>query len=292
VRAEVTPHTLNEIATDYDAAVQWVREVGFPVQQGRIAEYRKVIVALSADGWGNLSDPTHRDRVCTALIEIRELISIFRGVSGIDRADAVSGLKHYVKGPFLPTEEDPKTASNRARNIGFELYLNALFAYAGFHPEYGSRADLTFSYSGRRYYVEAKRPLSATAAQTAIRVAKRQLGERLARAGSEQAHGVIALDLTKVINPENKVMPVYGEDHLHSLMHMEDKRQMGLLTSQLLTKPHPRIVCVMLHYKLLTNFLPEGALNTVKWIGWIPFCEDPALAEICAALERIVRRIC
>jgi hypothetical protein len=103
---------------------------------------------------------------------------------------------------------------------------------------------------------------------------------------------VIALDLTKVINPENKVMPVDGEDHLHNLMYMEDKRQIQLFTSQLSTKPNPRIVCVMLHYKLLTNFLPEGAFNTVKWIGWVPFCEYPALVEISAALERIVRRIC
>jgi len=71
VHAEVTPHTLNEIAADNDAAVQWVREAGFPLQQGRIAEYRRVIFTLAAGRWGDLSDPIHRDRVCTALIAAR-----------------------------------------------------------------------------------------------------------------------------------------------------------------------------------------------------------------------------
>jgi len=296
MRAEVTPHTLTEIAEDYERAVQWVEQVGFPTDRGRLAEYRKIIATLSAtfeaDGWGNLKDPVHRDRVCTALLEIRELVSIFKGLSNNDVPASVAGLKHYLKGPVLPTHEDPSNASNRPRNLGFELYLNALFAYAGLEPSYGSTADLAFSCSGKCFFVEAKRPLSAPAAETAVRVAKRQLVARLDSAGNEQALGLIALDLSKVINAENKVMPVSGEEHLCKLMHAEDKRQMRLLSGQLFRRAHPRVMGVLLHYRMLTNFLPTGGLNTLKWLGWVPFSEEPALSDINAKLEKVVRLIC
>lgn len=294
--AEVTPHTLSEIAEDYERAVQWVQQAGFPVERGRLAEYRKIITTLSAnfqtDGWGDLDNPVHRDSACTTLLEIRELVSIFKGLSGVDAPAAVAGLKHYLKGPVLPTREDPGNASNRPRNLGFELYLNALFAYAGLEPTYGNTADLTFSCSGRCFFVEAKRPLSAPAAETAVRVAKRQLIARLNSNGNGQAFGLVALDLSKVINPQNKVMPVSGKAHLYNLMHAEDKRQMRLLSGQLLRGAHQRVMGVLLHYRMLTNFTQTGDLNTLKWLGWVPFSEEPSLFEINAKLEKVVRLIC
>lgn len=296
MRAEVTPHTLAEIAADYEAAVRWVGAVGFPVERGRIADYRKIVSSLSANfevkGWGNLDDAAQRDRVFTALLEIRELVSIFRGLSETTTSAAVAGLKHYLKGPVLLADEDPNTSSNRPRNIGFELYLNALFTFAGLEPKYGSTADLSFSCLGKPYYVEAKRPLSAPSAETSIRIAKRQLSERLNSRGSEQAFGLLALDLSKVINPDNKVMPVFSEEHLHNLMYAEDKRQMSLLSSQFLRNRHQRIVGALLHYRMLTNFVPSGTLNTLKWMGWVPFSEEASLDEIYAKLKSVVRRIC
>jgi hypothetical protein len=294
--AEVTPHTLDEIAEDYQQAVLWVQQAGFPVDRGRIAEYQKIISTLCAtfptEGWGNLDEPLHRERVCTALLEIRELVSIFKGLSGIGTSEALTGLKHYLKGPVLQTHEDPNNSSNRPRNLGFELYLNALFAYAGIEPTYGSGADLTFSYAGRCYFVEAKRPLSGPAAETAARVAKRQLVTRLDSDGNGEAFGLVAFDLSKVINPENKVMPVRDEAHLFNLMYAEDKRQMQLLSGQILRNAHPRVVGVLLHYRMLTNFSVTGALNTLKWIGWVPFSEEPSLYEIGERLGKVVRLIC
>ncbi|PRH36416.1 hypothetical protein C6V07_09185 [Burkholderia gladioli] len=103
---------------------------------------------------------------------------------------------------------------------------------------------------------------------------------------------MIALDLSKVINPGNKVMPVRDEAHLFNLMYAEDKRQMQLLSGQILRNAHPRVVGVLLHYRMLTNFSVTGALNTLKWIGWVPFSEEPALYEIGERLGKVVRLIC
>ena len=296
MRAEITPHTLQEIAADYGAAVSWLASMGFAIERGRLAEYQRAIATLATDfpthGWGDLSDPVRRDLVCTALLEVREMISIYRGLSGLDDPAATRGINLYLKGPFSPVREMPHNASNRPRNIGFELYLNSLFAYAGFKPTYGTNADLSFNVADQVFFVEAKRPTSAKTAADLIGDANKQLTRRLKERHSHKAKGIIALDLTKVINPENKVMPVSSEDHLYELMFNEDRRQIDTLSEFWHSKRHKRVVGVLLHYRLLTNFNPPGSFNTLKWIGSVKLEDEPALDHIGAALEKVVRAVC
>jgi hypothetical protein len=296
MRAEVTPHTLLEIAADYEAAVSWLATVGFPVERGRLADYKKIVSRLAEDvptqGWGDLSDPIRQDSVCTALLEVRELISIYRGLFGISDPAATRDIRLYFKGPFSPARELPHASSNRARNIGFELYLNALFAYAGYKPAYGTNADLSFTHQNQAFFLEAKRPTNAKAAEDLIDEANKQLSRRLKDLRSHKAKGIIALDLTKVINPDNKVILVSNEDHLHNLMYNEDRRQIDALSMIWHRKKHKRVVGVLLHYKLLTNFNPPGSLNTLKWIGSVKLEDDASIDEIGASLERVIRVIC
>ncbi|MEO6421367.1 MAG: hypothetical protein ABIR84_01420 [Candidatus Nitrotoga sp.] len=296
MRAEITPHTLQGIAADFEVAVSWLASVGFPIARGRFAVYKKAIVTLATDfpthGWGDLSDAARRDMVCTTLLEVREMISIYRGLSGLDDPAATRDLNLYLKGPFSAVREMPHNASNRPRNIGFELYLNALFAYAGFKPIYGTNADLSFNVEDQVFFIEAKRPTNAKAAADLIGDANKQLTRRLKERHSHKAKGIIALDLTKIINPENKVMPVLSEEHLYNLMFNEDRRQIDALSEVWHSKKHKRVVGILLHYRLLTNFNPPGSLNTLKWIGTVKLEDEPALDHIGAALEKVVRAVC
>lgn len=294
--AEVKPHTLREVAEQYEAAIVWVASIGFPVSRGRVDEYRRTITELSRDfptpGWGDLDNTEHRERVCTTLLEIRELISIHRGLAPISEISATQSFKHYVKGPFSSTSESAHNASNRPRNIGFELYLNALFAYAGLLPKYGTNADLEFTHEGTTFFIEAKRPTTANAAESLISDANNQLTKRLNSLRNHQANGLIALDLTKVINPDGKVMSVFNEGHLYSLMHNEDKRQIANLSQYWHRGRHSRTVGALLHYRMLTNFVPNGDLNTLKWIGFVQFREDQKLNAISSKLEAVIQTMC
>lgn len=295
MRVEVTQHTLQEIATNYEAAISWVADIGFPIERGRLAEYRRAITELAQNydtqGWGNFDDAVHRERVCTTLLEVRELVSIHRGFTGLN-VDGTKSLQHYLKGPFSPTRELSHNSSNRPRNVGFELYLNALFAFAGFRPTYGTNADLMFFHAEQLFFVEAKRPTAASTIETAIDDANRQLSKYLQQPNNQHAKGLIALDLTKVINPNSKVMPVYNEDHLHTLMYNEDKRQIAALSQRWHRKRHQRTVGVLLHYRILTSFLPTGNLNTLKWIGFVQLTNNPSLAEMNQKLEEAIPLVC
>lgn len=296
MRVKVNRHTLQEIARDYEAAVSWVAAVGFPVARGRLSEYRRIISDLSENfeekGWGDLDDDNHRQLVCTALLEVRELVSIYRGLASLPEVDATKDLHHYIKGPFSPTMEVAHNASNRPRNIGFELYLNALFAFANLRPLYGSNADLSFDYMNQTFFVEAKRPTNPQAAESLIRDANKQLSRRLKELRSHHARGLIALDLTKVINPQNKIMSVFSEDHLSSLMYNEDERQIAALRTHWHHGRHKRTIGVLLHYRMLTNFVEIGALNTLKWIGFVQFEDNPALTDIHEKIEKAISLVC
>ena len=170
--------------------------------------------------------------------------------------------------------------------------MNALFAFAGLRPTYGTGADLCFTHNGTIFFVEAKRPMTANSVEGLIGEANKQLTRRLKDLHSHNARGLIALDLSKVINPENKVMPVYGEDHLHQLMFNEDRRQIEMLKDFWHRNRHSRTVGVLLHYRMLTNFLPSGALNTLKWVGFVQFREDQALGQLDGKLQAVIRRVC
>lgn len=296
MRVEVNNHTLKEIAEQYESAVSWVASIGFPVDRGRLDAYRRIVAELSANfethGWGDFDSAEHRERVCRTLLEIRELISIHRGLAPLPEPDSATGLRHCVKGPFSPTSELASTASNRARNTGFELYLNALFAFGGLRPRYSTDADLLADYRGHTVFVEAKRPASAGGVERAIHDANRQLSRRLDHLDGQDAMGLLALDLTKVINPDSKVMPVSDEEHLRALMWNEDTRQIAMLRSYWHKRRHPRTAGVMLHYRLLTNFVPAGTLNTLKWVGFVQFVQEPMLSCIHEALEEAIQHVC
>lgn len=296
MRAEVTPHTLAEISENYEAAINWVESIGFPIDRSRHDTYRKTIEKLrrefSAHGWGNFSDDAYRDRVCTSLLESRELVSIFRGLSNLQNAETLSNLRHYLKGPVLPIHERAENSSNRARNFGFELYLNALFAGAGFQPMYGSNADLSFSTHHLRVYVEAKRPMNQESAHTSIRIAMRQLANRFTAHEELAQAGIVALDLSKVINPNNCVILVRDEDHLHGLMNAEDKLQMKRLYPVIARNLRPGVAGLLLHYRMLTRFESNDTFNTLKWIGWVPFLDNQELETMHTKLTEVIRHIC
>jgi hypothetical protein len=296
MRAEITPHTIHEIQENYEVAIEWLDSIGFPVDRGRIVDYKKLINKVSInfdkDGWGGFSDTAYANKFCTALLEVREMISIHQGLKSLNHLDLIANLKHYIKGPYFPNLESASNSSNRARNIGFELYMNALFSSAGLNPKFGTQADLSFNYGNINFFVEAKRPMSEESTPKQINIANKQLKKRYKRNLSFKTKGLIAIDLTKVINPENKFMPVSDTSQLWSLMNNEDTRQINKLKNHWHKDRHKNTIGALLHYRILTNFVGSGDLNTLKWIGMVKFTDDPILDEISEKLSKVIRKVC
>ncbi|MFA0919849.1 MULTISPECIES: hypothetical protein [Pseudomonas syringae group] len=296
MQSEVTPHAMNELALDFNAAVDWVSSAGFPVERGRIAEYRKILIRLAerfeVHRWDDLKDQDFAKQVCTVLLETRELVSIHRGLSSVSDPTDLHTIRLFLKGPFSPINETAKNSSNRPRNIGFELYLTALFAYAKMTPIYGTDADLCFKHNTATFFVEAKRPMFSHSINAAIKDANKQLKRRLEGTQNALAKGLIALDLSKVINPKDKVMPVRDTYHLDQLMNGETKRQINALARYWHINRSDNTVGVLLHFRLLTQFGINGDLNTLRWVSLVQLSSDDALSGLDGKLQDVIRHIC
>lgn len=296
MHSQVTRHTVAELASDLEAALEWVSSVGFPVERGRLADYRRIMAKISDGyeerGWGDVRDPEHMKRVCTTLLELREIVSIYRGLSIDSDPDGLEGVSHFIKGPFSSVDESHKSASNRARNIGFELYLTALCAYAQLKPTYGTDADLCFQHGDFTYFVEAKRPMSSTSLHAVIKDANKQLARRLAGVEEGAARGLIALDLSKVMNPHERLLPVIDGPHLDRMMNLETEQRIKELEREWHKNRAKGTVGVLLCFKTLTQYGLEGDLNTVRWISFVRFGEHPGLSELIADLQGVIRHVC
>lgn len=293
--SQVTRHTPSELLEDFNAAVAWIASIGFSVERGRIAEYQRVLTKsverFDLYGWA-FESQTHAQQVCTTLLEIREFVSIHRGLSGLSGSAVLREIPYLLKGPFQPTDELSESSSNRPRNIGFELYLAALFASANMHPIYGTDADLCFEHNGHLFFVEAKRPSAPHRVGRLIKDANKQLKQRLKSSRDNMTRGLIALDLTKVINPANKVMPVVNAAHLDLLMYGEAEKQINSLSAYWHDRRHRDVVGVMLNFRLLIQLGPNGDLVTVRWVSFVLLREDQALSELSEKLAGVIRHIC
>lgn len=296
MQSQVTRHTIKELSLDFNAAVEWVASVGFPIERGRIADYRKMLTNVAdrfdIHRWDDFEDQEYAKQVCTVLLEVRELVSIHRGLSDISDPADLHAMRHFLKGPFKPTDESVNNSSNRPRNIGFELYLTALFAYAKLMPIYGTDADLCFEHNDYTFFIEAKRPMFSHSINAAIKDANKQLTRRLEGTQSTMARGLIALDLSKIINPRDKVMPVRDTRHLDQLMNGETQLQIGDLARYWHKGRNSGTVGVLLHFRLLTQFEPNGDLNTVRWISFVQLSHDDALRDLNTRLQGVIRHIC
>jgi hypothetical protein len=293
--SKVTRHTPPELLEDFLAAVEWIASAGFAVERGRVSEYQRVLTKAvdryESHGWA-FEDQHHEQQVCTTLLETREFISIHRGLAGFSDSAALKEIPLLLKGPFLPNDELATSSSNRPRNIGFELYLAALFSAAGIQPIYGTNADLCFEHNGHVFFVEAKRPSVPHRSCKLIKEANKQLKQRLKSSKNEMTRGLIALDLTKVVNPNNRVTPIESAGHLDLLMLGEVERQIEALRSHWNDRRHPDVVGALLNFKLLTQFGPNHDLVTVRWVSFVQFSHDHAISGLHEKLNSVIRKIC
>ena len=274
----------------------WLDSVGFKVERGRISQYKKTIERIHQswddDKWGDLNDNENRQEVTNILLEARELTSIYRGFSTQEKPEIDKNLKHYLKGPYLVTDEKAENASNRPRNLGFELYLNALFARAGLGLLYDTSADLSFVHDGITYHLEAKRPQYLNSVENNIIECNRQLTKRLNNSISKKGKGLIALDLSRVMNPTNDLFISPNKRDLELYMTAESEKRIAEFTGIWNKKRHKRTVAVLLHFKLLTLLQPRGDLVTVKWISTIHSRKDANFNEVESMLNAVIGEIC
>ena len=137
---------------------------------------------------------------------------------------------------------DEKNEANRdGRNIWFELALAAEWRMRGATVQLGE-PDLQLFRDNKTFLVACKRPASENSVRANVRSAISQLNDHL-RLASQDVFGVVAISVSRVLNPGNRYWSGSLEE-LGSLLHQMMLQYRPYWRS---ADPHPRICAILFH---------------------------------------------
>lgn len=201
-----------EVASSYRAALDWMGELGVELGVGRTQHYAKVI-----DYWKDAykeasqqnSNKGFPDFVSSAF-EISSFIEVYQAFRDepLSRLSEIAKkLQRAVRGPIDSVDETQK--STEARNFIFE----ALMAARSHRPQYGIEAildaesDTGFKVRSSKVWIECKRVTTQARIEENARKASRQLERVLDKKIGAGNRAIVALDVTKIINPDGGILP-------------------------------------------------------------------------------------
>ena len=191
-------------ANDLDNAVSWLQNVGIRYAPTRLGEYKRAIETLlkiyTSDDVKKMRD--EYARIVTALFEANDLILIHKDLAGKFDGKLRARIEKYAKGPVNYTEELTSSSSNIGRNTAFELLVMSKLVKAGIEPDFEVDGDIAVLFDNRSIIFECKRPQSLGKLESNIRDAFKQLEKRFLNPIRARHRGIIAIDISKIVNPD------------------------------------------------------------------------------------------
>ncbi len=205
----------------YSDALNWMREIGVTLSSGRTQNYLNT-VEYWKDNYLNASDSEAKEAFpdfVSSMFEIHDFIDIhkaFNGVSIDQLSHIVEKLQKGVKGPINSSEETPK--STVARNFLFE----AVVAAKAHKPDKGviaildAKSDTGIKIDKRKLWVECKRITSADKIEANVKKASSQLEKTFKNQVGSGHRGIVALDVTKLINAGDQIYVANDDEQLQN----------------------------------------------------------------------------
>jgi len=205
---EIDTISYEQTYSDVVKAVEWLAGQGFDYSRTRIGFYERTIKDL-VNTYKTASREKLNDsfpKYGKAIYEIFDLITIHEGLGRVSDVAVPLLLEKFLGGPPIYSDERPATSSNLGRNTAFQLLVASKLSEAQLRPRLEEPSDIGFRFEKYYISVECKRPQEKSGIQTSIKGALHQLKHRLGARVSRFHAGMIALDFTKVLNPELRLL--------------------------------------------------------------------------------------
>ena len=207
------------IYDQYSAAMKWMDGLGIKLSPGRTSYYEKVLghwkdaykTAAAEEGRQIFPD------FVSSMFELFDFVNIhkaFNGVPSDQLTTIIQKLQKGVNGPINAADETPE--STAARNFLFE----ASVAAKAHHPDKGieaildARSDTGIRLNGKKLWVECKRVTTVEKIESNARKASGQLETILAAEMGSGHRGIVAMDVSKVLNKGDKIFVTRNDNEL------------------------------------------------------------------------------
>lgn len=196
--------SFDSLAQDFEATISWIEEHQVFVAPTRLLRYRTLIrEVIDVAERRDLKQAEDRYRVfLNALYEAHELVQIWHGLRNQKFSYFAQRLRDVVSGPEFYVDERATSSSNLARNTAYELLVTSQLSPAGLTIVEELPTDVAFSTSSAKILVECKRPQSERRFERHVREAKGQIVRKFDDPRRSKCRGMIALDVTKLLNAQ------------------------------------------------------------------------------------------
>lgn len=206
----VPTESYEKIFQDYSDALEWMKNIGIKIEPGRTKHYKKVISHWK-DSYRGASESEGKSifpDFVSSMFEVHDFIDIhraFREVPVSRLQSIIDKLQKGVNGPINAHEETPK--STAARNFLFE----ATVAARAHRPQSGVEAilnaasDTGIKIDKNKLWIECKRVTSIKKIEENVRKASSQLENIIGKQNGSGHRGIVALDITKILNSGDQI---------------------------------------------------------------------------------------
>lgn len=283
----------HEIVKNFEEIDQWLRSMDLN-QHDRMRVHKRNISELA-----DAQDRGSLDQIVSGLSgeKRREILwSFVESIEFVDAIDALrkrgcdvprSLLEKALEGPPDAFLEDNK--SNQGRNAMFEIAVAGWVASAGLDPHIGGEPDVFFEFEKRAIFVQCKRVLSSNAITKRISEAANQLKRDLTKSSEPRDCGLIAICVSRLINPGDKMLAVGAEADLRRALRSEIDAVIARHERAFRDVKHPRIAGILFHMAT-PAFVKERPLFTVAQsatVYHIPGKSDAALLKEIADIVKM-----
>ena len=194
-----------EISVGLEKSVEtfeWLKSFDIRCERTRFSRYLERIKEVQDNASnGNMKDlDRNSDIYFDAIYEFSDLSYAYEIFKETPPAGLESLLRKLVKGPDFTRDETDNSSSGR--NFSFEVVIAARLAATGFDVTFTESGDVTANFQKTSVYLQCKRPSTVKAMTKRMKEASKQLQFDLENTDNDQAIGVIAVDATRMINPE------------------------------------------------------------------------------------------
>lgn len=186
-----------DLESAYGEACEWISSLGIDYKKTRFGAYEKDLVEFIKNGGKGTAEEKVRT-FFNAHLEANELIRIKSSFDSLGSDQDLDTIRKSVSGQRFRNA----SKKDQSRDFAFELGMASRFLKAGYKVDLRSITDLVVEIHGRRLYVECKRLKSDKQLEKRVKEANEQIKRRLNQDKSSKARGMIALNLTDVINPD------------------------------------------------------------------------------------------
>lgn len=225
----IPTQSYESVHTKYSAALIWLASLGVSIGPGRTSYYARTIeywkdaykTASATEGKAIFPD------FVNSMFEVYDFIDIYESLKGVpfeQLASIKEKLQKAVNGPINAAEETPQ--STAARNFLFEAALAA----RAHRPDRGlttifeAESDTGVRIESSKLWIECKRVTTADKLEANARKASRQLESVLRKRCGSGHRGIVAMDVSKIMNAGDKIFVSPTDSALiHSVNNIMDQ---------------------------------------------------------------------